>query len=101
MFEQAQQVATEAEALLVGEDWHVPEPEPVGIEAELVTARAGVGERRTDAPEPQRSLFSWGEFPAGGRGPSRQRRHSQGSTLSLVQWVLDREREGQLASAPF
>ena len=52
VFAQAQQVAAEAEALLVDEGWAAPEL--VGVE--LVTAGEPV--------VPRRSVFSWAEFLA-------------------------------------
>ena len=55
VFEQARQVA--AEALLVDDGWHDPEPEPEPV------ARGDATD--ADAPEPQRTLFSWAEFMAG------------------------------------
>ncbi len=63
MFDQARQVAAAAEALLVDEGWHAPEP--------VVEAEAVADDRREEAPEPQRSLFSRTEFMAGGRTSHR------------------------------
>ena len=99
VFEQARQVAAEAEALLVDEGWHAPEPEPVIVEAEPVVAGAGAGEPRDQAPERQRTLFSWAEFMAGedDEPPKRQRR-DEAPTLSLFEWALEREQEGALAA---
>ena len=57
VFAQAQQVAAEAEALLVDAEWHAPEPEPVAV------TPATVGEDE-EASAPRRSLFSWAEFLA-------------------------------------
>ena len=64
VFEQARQVAAEAEALLVDEGWHAPEPE--SATPEPVPAGAGADDRRDEADERQRTLFSWAEFLAGG-----------------------------------
>ena len=66
VFEQARQVAAEAEALLVDADWHPPEPEPAIGEAEPVAG--GMDEGREEAPELQQSLFLWAEFMAGEQG---------------------------------
>ncbi len=95
VFAQAQQVAAEAEALLVDAEWAAPEPEPVAV----TTAMASEGE---EASEPQRSLFSWAEFLAGERDETerpRGRRRNEAPTLSLFEWALDRERESGLAAA--
>ena len=94
VFAQAQQVAAEAEALLVDAEWAAPEPEPVA--AEIVTAG------QDEADESQRSLFSWAEFLADTPeepGPPRGRRRHEAPTLSLFEWALDREQEAELAVA--
>ena len=96
VFEQAQQVATEAEALLVDEEWHAPEPVAVGVTA---ATESGADD---DTPEPQRSLFSWAEFMAEEPEeppPPRGRRRDEAPTLSLFEWARNREREGVLARA--
>ena len=70
VFAQVQQVAADAEALLVDAGWAAPEP----AAAEAVAVEAFEG--RDDAVEPQRTLFSWaGDHPApeeGGHGPAAQ-----------------------------
>ena len=100
VFAQAQQVAAEAEALLVDEGWHAPEPEPVA--AEPVAVGAGADDLLDEDGAPQRSLFSWAEFLAGEpdepERPRGRRRH-EAPTLSLFEWALDRERETELVSA--
>ena len=99
VFEQARQVAAEAEALLVDEGWRAPEPEPAIVEAEIVAVGAAAGDSRDDAPEPQRTLFSWAEFMAGEQEePPKRRRRDEAPTLSLFEWALDQEREGALAA---
>ncbi len=97
VFEQARQVAAEAEALLVDEGWHAPEPEPVIVEAGVGAEPVAGSE---DAPERQRTLFSWAEFMAGepDEPPKRQRR-DEAPTLSLFEWALEQEQEGALAGA--
>ena len=60
VFEQARQVAAEAEALLVDADWAAPEPEPVAAAIVAVGADDSLEEG-----ERQRTLFSWAEFMAG------------------------------------
>ena len=96
VFEQARQVAAEAEALLVDEDWHAPEPEPAAVEAAAV--EAGPDSGRGDAPEPQRTLFSWAEFMAGEPDEPPRRRCDEAPTLSLFEWALEQEQEGALAA---
>ncbi len=98
VFEQARQVAVEAEALLVDEGWHAPEPEPMAVGAPVAAGSV------VDAVEPerQRTLFSWAEFLADTPEeplPPRGRRRDEAPTLSLFEWARDREREGVLAGA--
>ena len=91
VFAQAQQVAAEAEALLVDAEWAAPEP--VAVE---------VTNNRDQPDEPQRSLFSWAEFLAGEPDETerpRGRRRHEAPTLSLFEWALDREQEAELAAA--
>ncbi len=97
VFEQARQVAAEAEALLVDEGWHAPEPAVDGGEAVVIAGT--VDERPEKAPEAQRALFSWAEFMAAepDEPPRPQRREAP--TLSLFEWALEREQEGALAGA--
>ena len=96
VFAQAQQVAAEAEALLVDEGWRVPEP----VMAQVVAVGAAADDSRDDAREAQRTLFSWAEFmteePA---EPARRRRRDEAPTLSLFEWALEQEREGDLVGA--
>ena len=96
VFTQAQQVAAEAEALLVDGEWAAPEP----VAAETVTVGADADHRRDDAPERQCSLFSWAEFMAGEREqPKRQTRRPEPASISLFEWALEREREGEVVGA--
>ena len=95
VFAQAQQVAAEAEALLVDTEWAAPEP----VTAEAVAVGAAADEGRDSVGEPQRTLFSWAEFMAGEASePTRQRR-DEAPTLSLFEWALEQEREGELVGA--
>ncbi len=94
VFAQAQQVAAEAEALLVDEGWRTPEPAPVA--EPTVTVAAIVDD---EAPGLQRSLFSWAEFMAGEPEEPPRGRRGEAPTLSLFEWARDREREGVLAGA--
>ena len=95
VFAQAQQVAADAEALLVDTEWAAPEP----VAAEVVAVEAGADAGRDDAPEPQRTLFSWAEFMAEDQVEPRRRRRDEAPTLSLFEWALDREREEELVGA--
>ncbi len=99
VFAQARQVAAEAEALLVDEGWHAPEPEPEPVAAEVTTVGAVDATTDAEAPEPQRSLFSWAEFMAAEVPRPRGRRQNEAPTLSLFEWALEREREDALAGA--
>ena len=79
VFAQAQQVAAEAEVLLVDEGWHAPEPEPVPA-----TVAAAEPVPDDEAGEPQRPLFSWAEFMAEKPDePANARRRNEAPTLSL------------------
>ena len=62
VFAQAQRVAAGAEALLVDEEWRVPEPEPVEIGVGVGVVSEAVADAA--AREPQRTLFLWAEFMA-------------------------------------
>ena len=95
VFAQARQVAADAEALLVDAEWRAPEP----VAAEVVTGAAAADDRREDASEPHRTLFSWAEFMAGEPGAPKRRDRNETPTLSLFEWALDREREGELVGA--
>ena len=98
IFEQARQVAAEAEALLVDEGWHAPEPVVIEAEAEVVAVASN---DREEAPATRRTLFSWAEFMADTPDeplPPRGRRHDEAPTLSLFEWALEREQEGALAA---
>ena len=88
VFAQAQQVAADAEAPLVDAEWAASEP----VAAESVTVGADADDPRDDAPERQRSLFSWAEFVADGKVGPRGRR-DEAPMLSLFEWALERERE--------
>ncbi len=95
VFTQAQQVAADAEALLIDDGW--AEPEPVAVET--VTVGVDADDRRDDAGEPPRSLFSWAEFMAKEQVEPGRRRRDEAPTLWLFEWALDRERERELVGA--
>ena len=92
VFAQAQQVAAEAEALLVDAEWAALEP--VAVEAVAITAGAA-----DDAPEAQRTLVSWAEFMADELGEPTGRHRNEAPTLSLFEWALEQEQTGTLAEA--
>ena len=94
VFAQAQQVAADAEALLVDEDWAATEPV-----ADAVTVGVEAEDGRDDAGGSQRSLFSWAEFMAEEPAERKRRRQDEAPTLSLFEWALDREREGEMVGA--
>ncbi len=98
VFAQAQQVAAEAEALLVDAEWAVPEPVAVEVHANgNGNAALPVGGEADDkAPEQQRTLFSWAEFMADGQSEPRRRPRDDAPTLSLFEWALEQERGGDL-----
>ena len=56
-----------------------------------VAVEAVVGDQATD---PQWSLFSWAEFMAEETPKSKRPRRQEAPTLSLFEWALEREREG-------
>ena len=95
VFAQAQQVAADAEALLVDDGWAAPEPESVGVET-AIGVEVVVGD---EATEPQRTLFSWVEFMAERSDEPKRRRRDEAPTLSLFEWALEREREAELVGA--
>ena len=100
MFAQAQQVAAEAEALLVDAEWAAPEPVAVEVptNGNDHTALPVGGSADDEPPEPQRSLFSWAEFMAEEPvKPKRRRRRSEPASVSLFEWALEREREAEPA----
>ena len=53
-----------------------------------------------EADEPQRSLFSWAEFMAEEPvKPKRKNGKTQPSTMSMFEWAMDLEREGETVGA--
>ena len=101
VFAQAQQVAAEAEALLVDDEWAAPEPLVVEVHAngDGHTARpVGRSADHDETPEGQRSLFSWAEFMAEEPAePTRRSRRPAPASISLFEWALEREREAEPA----
>ena len=94
VFAQAQQVAADAEALLVDEGWRGREPVAAGV----VGAGVDKDDRRDDPGEPQRTLFSWAEFMAAEpEEPRRRSRRPEPASISLFEWALERERGAEPA----
>ena len=101
VFAQAQQVAADAEALLVDGEWGVPKPVVVEVHASgngHTVVPVGGNADDDETPERQRLLFSWAEFMAEGKVRPRQRR-DEAPTLSLFEWALEQEREGEMVGA--
>ena len=107
IFAQAQQVAADAEALLVNDSWRPvkPTPEPLAlpvgatVDVESSVAVIPCEHPTVDAPE-QRDLFSWAEFLADEPQPTKRRRQKQVQpSTSLFEWALEREQQSGLAAA--
>ena len=105
IFRQAQQVAAEAEDLLVDTDWErrSPGPEPVapltagGEEPILELVPCGGHHGRDDQ---QQTLFSWAEFLAEQPDDPKPRgRRPQPTGPSLFDWALEREQQAGLVAA--
>ena len=101
VFAQAQQVAAEAEALLVDGEWGAPEPVAVEVHANgdgHAATPVGGNTDDDETPERQRSLFSWAEFMAAEpEAPRRRSRRPEPASTSLFEWALEREREAEPA----
>ena len=96
-----QQVAAEAEALLVDAEWAAPEPVAVEVHADGNGRTAlGVGNAEDNGtPERQRSLSSSAEFMAEEPAKPERRGRDEAPTLSLFEWALERAREAEPAGA--
>ena len=128
VFAQARNAESEAEELLVDDGWKVVEIDPeavavngnghnghhdaevLGPTVELVPANGRHANGNGNAPvtvngnghndeagEPQQSLFSWAEFMAEPVKPKG--RKAQAPSLSLFEWAVEREREGEPVGA--
>ena len=107
IFAQAQQVAADAESLLVDESWRPVEPTPEAptiielpkVEVEPAVAVIPCGHHTGVVPQ-QRDLFSWAEFLADKPTPTKNRRRKQVEpSTSLFEWALEREQQAGLAAA--
>ena len=101
VFAQARDAESEAEELLVDENWRPVEVngnghlEGLGLSVDLVPINGHNGNgRHGDADEPQKSLFSWAEFMAAEQArPKRRRSKPQPASMSMFEWAFDQERE--------
>ena len=97
VFAQAQQVAAEAEALLVDVEWAAPETVVVEVHVNgngHTAPPAGSSADDDETPEQRQSLFSWAEFVAEEAGePKRRSRRPAPASISLFDWALAREME--------
>ncbi len=109
IFAQAQQVAADAESLLVDDSWRPVEVEPTpaastiielpNVEVEPAVAAIPCGHHTGVAPQ-QRDLFSWAEFLADEPAPTKRRGGKQTQpSASLFDWALEREQQAGLAAA--
>ncbi len=107
IFAQAQQVAADAESLLVDDSWRPVEVTPAvptiiglpNIEVEPTVAAIPCGHHTGVAPE-QRDLFSWAEFLSDEPTPTKRRRQKQAQpSASLFEWALEREQQSGMAAA--
>ena len=124
VFAQAQDAVSEAEELLVDEDWRPVEVDPqavvvnvngngnghgsdvFGPAVELVPGHTpdgnGANSHNDEEPEPLKSLFSWAEFmDEEPTRPKGRRRRPQPASMSMFEWAFEqeREREAELACA--
>ncbi len=105
IFAQAQQVAADAESLLVDDSWRSVEVTPAVptiIELPKIEVEPAVipcGHHTGTAPQ-QRDLFSWAEFLAHEPTPTKRRRQKQAQpSASLFEWALEREQRSGLVAA--
>ena len=107
IFAQAQQVAADAEALLVDDSWRPvePAPEPLALpvgataDAESTVAVIPCEHHTGNAPE-QQDLFSWAEFLSDEPQPTKRRARKQAQpSTSLFEWALEREQQSGMAAA--
>ena len=107
IFAQAQQIAADAESLLVDDSWRPVEPTPevptiidlpkVKVEPSVAVIPCG---HHTGAAPQQQDLFSWAEFLADEPTATKRRRQRQAQpTASLFEWALEREQQAGMAAA--
>ena len=107
LFAQAQQVAADAESLLVDDSWRPVEPAPEAptvielpkVEVEPAVAAIPCGHHTGVAPQ-QQDLFSWAEFLSDKPTTTKRRRQKQVQpSASLFEWALEQEQQAGLAAA--
>ena len=109
IFAQAQQVAADAESLLVDDSWRPVQVEPTPeaptiielpkVEVEPAVAAIPCGHHTGVVPV-QQDLFSWAEFLADEPTATKRRRQRQAQpTASLFEWALEREQQAGMAAA--
>ena len=109
IFAQAQQVAADAESLLVDVSWRPVEVEQPPkaptiielpkVEVEPAVAAIPCGHHTGVAPQ-QQDLFSWAEFLSDEPTPTKNRRRKQVEpSVSLFDWALEQEQQAGLAAA--
>ena len=107
IFAQAQQIAADAESLLVDDSWRPVEPTPevptiidlpkVKVEPSVAVIPCG---HHTGAAPQQQDLFSWAEFLSDEPTPTKRRRQKQAQpAASLFEWALEQEQQAGLAAA--
>ena len=122
VFAQTRNAESAAEELLVDDGWKLVEVEPetigvngnghhvnghdaIGPTVELVLGNghapvngngANGNGHHDEAPEPQRTLFSWAEFMAEEPvKPKGRKSKPQPATLSMFEWAMEQEREAE------
>ena len=108
IFAQAQQVAADAESLLVDDAWRPVEPARRRRRRSSTCRRSSVepavavipcGHHTGTAPQ-QQDLFSWAEFLSDEPTPTKRRRQKQAQpSASLFEWALEREQQSGMAAA--
>ena len=102
IFAQAQQVAADAESLLVDDSWRPVEPSIIElpkVEVEPALAAIPCGHHTGVAPQ-QQDLFSWAEFLSDEPTPTKRGRRKQVQpSTSLFEWALEREQQAGMAAA--
>jgi hypothetical protein len=107
IFQQAQQIAAEADQLLVDADWRRAEPQPATLVAlpsgaEPAAALVPCGGHHSSTPAertageavPEQALFRWAEFlTEPDEPPRRAGRRSAQTGPSLFDWALEREQQ--------
>ncbi len=104
IFAQAQQIAADAESLLVDDSWRPVEPAPAApsiielpnLEGEPAVVAIPCGHHTGVAPQ-QQDLFSWAEFLSNEPTPTKRRSRKQAQpSASLFEWALEQEQQAGL-----